>query len=379
MKRIYAFENAPENVEVFVNTGYGHTYNLHARRHMYSFLNRHLNQGLETPITESDFTFLSEKELSVWSAEHPAPPQGNRGAEHEKAICSWWASDARSQMQDLFAPRNPEENNKARAILEPAWLSLVGRVLPKEEDMDVIWEEPDGNVANALVVNKRFGEEVRIISHRPLEIKRRLIIISPQGAEQINIADFQPLLQADYEIILPDLFLQSAPDKRPSESPGMQCAPNNGKKRRGKHAAPSSVYALHPPLITRRAHDILNLIAALQTDKPIDLLALPGTGQWAMMAMVADNGTIKRAAVHLDGFVFSSVHGVWDENFLPGALKYGDIQGLMATIAPRVLFASGARSVDENSFHFLFPDHSAIFKENLSYDKSIQWLTQERP
>jgi hypothetical protein len=358
LKRAYAHYGAADSVEVFVNTGYGHTYNLHARRHMYRFINRHLKLGLEPPIGESEFTFLTEEELTVWDEEHPAPPESNRGRAHERKVCRWWADDAREQIEPLLAPRTPRELARSRKVLGAGWRSILAHTLPEPDDVSIEWTTEGGD-ARGIVRNALHGEQVGLRVRSPEQVKGRMLVLSDSGVQALDKTSMQRHLDAGWQLVGCDLFLQANSEARPEESPGSQCAPNGGKVRKGKHAAPGNIYAVHPPLFARRVHDILTVLAALKEDpvdgdKPIRLLAMPGTGPLAAAALAVDEDAAASARIDMDHFRFSEVQDVWAEDFLPGALKYGDVRGLLLQAGPCALEVRGMAPADARALERAF-------------------------
>ena len=74
-------------------------------------------------------------------------------------------------------------------------------------------------------------------------------------------------------------------------------------------------------------HDILTLVAYAKArdSKFVHQVAWEGAGVWALLAKGAAGEAILRSAIDLDGFDFDSIKSVSDENFIPGALKYGGV------------------------------------------------------
>ena len=67
-------------------------------------------------------------------------------------------------------------------------------------------------------------------------------------------------------------------------------------------------------------------------------------GVVAAVAAVAMKGALAGAVIDTDGFHFASVADQWDPLFVPGAVKYGDVPGLLslaASLKPTVLGGNG--------------------------------------
>jgi len=343
LQTVYARDQAAGKVEFFVNTGYGHTYNRHARAFTYAFLARHLDMAID-PV-ERPFTFLSQDELTVWSEAHPAPPADERGLAHEQALCRWWAADAQAQLQDLLHPVDAAAWAENRAVIGSAWHSIVGRSLPAAGIVLAEWTDDHGLLRHAI--RHELVPVRRTATSTP---KRRLVILDPRGRAVLDDPTLAPLNTAGYQLIACDAFFQSADVSWPEGSLGQQVTPYK-KSRDGKQAVPSAVYAHYPPTIIRRAHDLLTLLAALRDDPvhgplPIDLWARPGTAAWAAAALAVDEGLVERVVLDVSGFRFATITDVWAEHFLPGALKYGDMGGLLQQILPRRLLVRGLAEED---------------------------------
>jgi hypothetical protein len=79
-------------------------------------------------------------------------------------------------------------------------------------------------------------------------------------------------------------------------------------------------------------------------------------------ALATDRGAVDRAVLHMGGFRFSDVTDVWAEDYLPGALKYGDVRGLLLQAGGTQLSVSGIAESDaialESAFSGLGPGTS---------------------
>ena len=69
--------------------------------------------------------------------------------------------------------------------------------------------------------------------------------------------------------------------------------------------------------------------------KKLSLVAPKGAGHWAAAARAVVGGeVIQKAWIDTSGFRFANLKNHWDANFLPGAVKYGDIAALLTLNAP---------------------------------------------
>jgi hypothetical protein len=88
-------------------------------------------------------------------------------------------------------------------------------------------------------------------------------------------------------------------------------------------------------------HDILSLLSYIQGDEhqaeKIHLVGVNGAGPLAIAAAAQAASAIDSLAVDTRKFRFAALTSYRDVNFLPGAVKYGDLPALLALArAPRV-------------------------------------------
>jgi hypothetical protein len=108
----------------------------------------------------------------------------------------------------------------------------------------------------------------------------------------------------------------------------------------------SAVYTFgyNPPLFARRVHDVLTTLRYVSGDEPRTRVVLVGLGPVAGPLVVAARAQVDgpiRAAVDTGGFRFEDVERFDDPMFLPGAVKYGGLPGLVAAGAGGELWQAG--------------------------------------
>jgi hypothetical protein len=81
-----------------------------------------------------------------------------------------------------------------------------------------------------------------------------------------------------------------------------------------------------------------------QKPERIDLVGLDGAGAWVAAACAQAGDVVQKVAVDTAGFRFAKLNAFDDANFLPGALKYGDLPALIALAAPHDLWLAGEAS-----------------------------------
>jgi hypothetical protein len=172
--------------------------------------------------------------------------------------------------------------------------------------------------------------------------RRSVIWVHPQGKASMYdaagalVAPVRRLLEGGLSVVSADLLDQ-----------GELTADGQPRRRQrwleNEEGFAGWTYCYNLPLAARRVHDVLAIAAMLKAeqDLPIDLCAFGPAAAWAAGAVVQSRGKISRAALDTRGFRFAAIDDVYDAHFLPGAVKYGDLPGLLALAAPTPLWLAG--------------------------------------
>jgi hypothetical protein len=104
-------------------------------------------------------------------------------------------------------------------------------------------------------------------------------------------------------------------------------------------------YAYNHTLFAQRVHDVMTLIAFVNHDehgtKEIHLIGTGGAGPVAAAARFQSGKVVSKAVIDTAGFRFVELKSWKDPQFLPGAVRYGDLPGLLALNAPEQLCLLG--------------------------------------
>jgi hypothetical protein len=308
---------------------------------MYSWFNKHLQLGLEEPVVEQDFEPLTPAEFTVWDAEHPKPPSGE---DVEAAFLKAMAEASDRQLAALSA-------EKRAGIAAAALDVLIGRRVPPagavtrekvdKKDRGDYWQFGD------LLRVPAQGEELPIVSFHPKKKEwNGKVVIWVDGAGKSGMfgADAAPrpeirkLLDAGFAVMGADLLYQGEflPDGKPlSEQPKVK----NNREFAG------FTYGYNAPLFSKRVHDILTLLSFVAHDehapREVALVGVNGAGPLVAAARAQAGATIAKAFVDTRGFRFAGLGSFRDPDFLPGALKYGDLPGMLSLSAPHPLWLAG--------------------------------------
>jgi dienelactone hydrolase len=96
-----------------------------------------------------------------------------------------------------------------------------------------------------------------------------------------------------------------------------------------------------------RTQDILSLVAYANSqtkdnkDAKVYLVGTHGAGLWVAVASALAGDAIDKCVIINDGERFADITSYRDPDFIPGAVKYGDLPGLVAAAPSRVLWLGG--------------------------------------
>src|SRR5206468_6822768 len=98
LQKLYKMLGHEDRVHAEAFLHFDHNYNAVSRSVVYTFINKHFGLGFPEPVIERDYKPLSREEMSVWDAQHPAPPhEENDRIAHERALVKWTTDDAARQ------------------------------------------------------------------------------------------------------------------------------------------------------------------------------------------------------------------------------------------------------------------------------------------
>ncbi|MEL7266092.1 MAG: hypothetical protein AAFP69_14930 [Planctomycetota bacterium] len=343
-------------------THFPHNYNYVTRGRMYHWMNRHLNLKLDEPIVEDDWQPLSDSQAAVWNAQHPAPSES--GLTHLQSITAWLDQQANIVLASDDGPK----------IAAQGWESIIGRRPPAVTDLTlatlgvgtknleiVADEEPIAMEISRQVlhINGR-GEAIPMVQLRSpahqssdpsatgklnqtVAPRQTVLWFSKRGkrglltAEGLLRADVAKRLRAGDTVIAPDVFGvgESNPSGSLVNEQGQQRLVNNGREFAGY------TFGYNHSVQARRIHDAMSLFAMLQmraisdTGANIMIMALEDTdsyvlpAQWITLRSAANDAMRAWSWDYQPSqFRYASVDNIRDASFLPGAVKYGDLEML---------------------------------------------------
>ncbi len=357
LQALYRLLGAPDKVWAKALLQFGHNYNYVSRAMMYAFLNQHLALGQEEPIVEEDYEPLSREELSVWNDQHPRPPGGEP---HERQLARWLTTDSDQQL-DALRPRDSASFDRWRGVVGGALEVMIGHQLPGPETLSV---ETTASTTHdgyrqvlALVRSQAEQTALPVAFLLPsTPVQRAILWAHPQGKAGLYQADGQPraevrkCLDRGLAVVGADLLYQGeflTADQSAAEAPLVHPA----QKELDGYAG--YTFGYNHSLFAQRTIDLLTLIAlvtAVDAGNPlaglksVDLLGSAGAGPWVAAARALAGDRVRRAAIDTGGFRFAGLDKLSHPDFLPGAVKYGDLPALLALSAPLPLWVAGEGS-----------------------------------
>lgn len=345
MEQLYDLYDAKENVSLASLTQFSHNYNYASRSYMYKWFNTHFNLGHDSPIVEEDFIPLSQEELSVWNPEHPQPDTDEN---YERELVGQM-SKAAEQAISAFAPLDASSQEVFHKIVGGAFKTLVGYELPKHREVKFVVSkeiELDGyQVKIGLTRCKKAGSELPTSVIFPTKWNGEFILwVNGEGKSSLFSGrnefteEIQLLLDNNYAVVSSDLLYQGEFLEESTISP-------KNRKAEEQRDLAAFTYGYNLPIFSHRTGDLLSMISLLRhwedSHHLVHMIGLEGAAPCALAARALAGGEVKSALVDTEQFRFQELTSWIDVNFLPGAVKYGDLPGLIALSAPHILYVTG--------------------------------------
>ncbi|MBP86008.1 MAG: acetylxylan esterase [Planctomycetaceae bacterium] len=347
LQKLYGMLGVKDNVYCREMLHFPHNYNYQSRATMYDWFNKHMNLGLPDPIVEGDWEPLTQEEYTVWDKDHPKPAGGPK---YERFITKYMATESDKQIAAL-TPTDSDSLDKFREVVGGAFRSIIGREVPNHEDIQrtkVDKQTQAGFIYFEDILRLQpQEEEFPIISLFPTNTKwNGDVVIWVEGNGKRGMfgdnrqprAEVQRLLDGGASVVAADLFEQGEflPGDQPLEQQRVVKNPRT---------AAAYTFAYNDALFVRRVHDILTLISFIRNDdhapKRLHLIGVNGAGPIAAAARAIAGKQIDKAAIDTEGFRFADLKSYRHPNFVPGAVKYGDVPALLALSAPHPLWIGG--------------------------------------
>jgi hypothetical protein len=290
-----------------------------------------------------------------------------------------------------LAPHDAASLENYRQIVGGAWKTIINRSLPKPLEITRAKVEKQPQAGYIHFEDKLrldpFGEEFPIISLYPTStVWNEKVVIWVDGAGKKALfgenntprAEVRRLVDAGYSVVSADLFLQG------EFLSGIDQVDEQRVVKNPREFA-GYTYGYNHPLFVQRVHDVLTLLAFVRGDdhepKQVHLIGAGGAGPIAAAARAIAGDAINKAALDTKGFRFGDLASYRDVNFVPGAVKYGDLPGLLALSAPSPLWIGGEKEVPQmvkDAYRAAGkPDHVQTPGERLDVlNALVDWILQ---
>ena len=349
IQQLYAMFSANENSALAPLIHHPHNYNYESRSHMYEWFNKHLQLGFESPIVEEDYVPLTVEELSVWNAEHPAP---STSPDYEtKLLASMEVSSGIDYSSN--PPSDQASLDQFREIMDVALQVALCTELPREDNptFKLIGREQLDNhqLVSGLIQDPTRGTELPCIALIPGQWNQEFMIWADGAGKQSLFessgtpnTQVAAMLAAGYAVVGADLLYQG-------EFLGDSAPQNLARTADSRRDLAAYTYGYNPTLFAHRTSDLLTLLDCLSEwegkSRRIHVIGLQGAAPWVIAARAVAGDRIATALVDTESFRFAELSTWKDQNFLPGAVKYGDLPAMIAMSAPHPLFVTGESEV----------------------------------
>lgn len=354
VKKIYALYDAADDVAAW-HRPFPHNYNQVSRELMYTWLNKYFKLGQPEPVAEKPFEPVPPKELAVWDDQHPLPKDAADAATLRKT----WHDLSDASLNHMIGS-DPQDYRRIlttalRVMINDKWPAQAQVVEgSKKERREATYSIETGLLARvdsgtfkvignppgkappnappapnmppsaqdqsampyALLMPSDWNGETVIWEHPA----GKLTLIDDAGQP---LAPVKRILDAKFAVLCGDLFMTG------------EYIPNghgqDANRPVNKEFA-GYTFGYNRSVLAERVHDVLTLVAFAKSreSKFVHQVAWEGAGVWGLLAKGAAGEGILRSAIDLNGFDFDSIKSATDENFLPGALKYGGVMSFVS-------------------------------------------------
>lgn len=317
LQKLYALMGAKENTSLAVLTQFPHNYNHPSRVAMEQWFAKHLLNGAAAP-PEKEFQFLTAKDLTVWDEAHPAPASGP--GEERKVLAEW------SKANQVSIEKNSASRLAGWKVIIRRDLESTGRV--KWELSGDKSDAGDYFQISGQVCNETHREIVNATFLYPKNWNHKVVVwITEKGARGMFEAEGKPvgeiaeLLKQGFAIAGPTLLYQT------------DASVTMNRRVANPRGAPAYTYGYNDALFARRIHDVLTVVKMVKynedyTTEFIALRAGTGGAKFVAVAGLIVQKQLAACIYNDDGFRFSKISDPFAADFLPGAVKYGDMDAL---------------------------------------------------
>lgn len=296
LQALYKLYGVEDRVSVHSGTQFPHNYNSPSRAAMVAFFQKYLQPDSKIDTAERDYKPLSIAEATVWDADHPSP---KTGADAEVALLR----AMQEQGDAAVKAAKPEE-------IAAAFRTMVGFKEGKHS-------------GNALWIDKEPWRHSRLDKG---VIHRVCTTMKDQDDQRLKKA-------ADAGFTITKDFAELSPITA-------EIKKNDRVKNDRDYAG--FTYGYNHSLVAQKVHYLIAQLERFQNDKTNKavVLSADSNNEHLVLAAALVLGN-KLTAIDLRStdFRFSKLTAYDDADFWPGAVKYGDLPGLLRCQTVPVLIA----------------------------------------
>lgn len=348
LKALYAMLGKPDHVFGRVLPQYKHNYNAPSRSMMYDWFKKHLRLPQGTSTEEKPFTPLTRDELTVWSGgKHSAPSGDQVGEVHERALLDHLNQRDVQQVNQLLANRE-----RFQEVVGGAWSTLIDRhassIGPVHYEQ-TFKEARDGYILMAGTLGvQNHGEELPALFLHPQQGWNGEVVLwlTDTGKDGLlkkdqPLSEISRLLEKGYSIMGLDFIGTGEFSKEGKSWIAQPYQAYRGGSAPWQKAA-CYTYGYNHSLFIQRVHDIMSgLSFVLNDEHRASKVHAVATGRVAGTALVAAATEMKgprlgKLLADTKRFRFDQVIEFQDVMFVPGAVKFLDVDALFALAGERV-------------------------------------------
>ncbi len=355
LQKLYGMLGAKHRLTAVFHTHFPHNYNHVNRTVMYGFFNRHFRLGFKEPVLERDFELMSRKQLTVWDDRHPAPSGTSTGDAHEISINRIMAEDSGVQMAALV-PETGEKLSEFREVVGAAWETILGRRI--DEVGGVEFTKTGTSIIDGFTTilgridHANAGEQLPMIQLMSTGVTQKGVVVWVGDRGKLSVVrgnDLIPevsgLVRRGFTVVAADLIRQGEFVKDGTSVTNQPMWYQRGGNDTW-HRFSGYTYGFNHSLFVQRTHDILTLIKyakSLAKSQHVHLVGLDReAGPLVVAARSQAGDAINTTIADLHQFRFQQLITHDAPMFVSGAVKYFDVDGLLAGCAPHTLVVAGA-------------------------------------
>ncbi len=325
LKQLYKLLGAEQNIEAYTDLVYfPHNFNHPSRQKMYDWMNRHLKLKIEDPIIEKKYEPLTEEEMTVWNDQHPSPEVS---VEAEIELLREMAKTSEEQLKNA-------DSTMLRSALETladtSW-DGIGSVEREEVDKTDV-----GNYWLFKDILRTSSSELPVIFIYPKNWNQKVVVLASDSGKDVlkkesgDLTDeVAGLLDRGHVVAAADLFQQG-------EFLNDTGALKQTRKVGNDRDFAGYTFGYNRTLLGHRVHDLLTLLRFIRDSdrrpKQVHLVSRDGATPYVAVAGALAGNHVDKVLIEDADFRFAKIRSWRDPNFLPGAVKYGDLPGILKLV-----------------------------------------------